>query len=86
VDLAGDGAAALEAADPVLMDWPMPGMDGLETTRRMKTIWPPDRQVPVLALTAKAMEGDRAACLEAGMSDYLTKPLQMSALATALER
>ena len=91
VDLAEDGARAIEAAmnadfDLVLMDWQMPGMDGLETTRRLKALWPAERQVPVVALTANAMEGDRATCLEAGMSDYLTKPLQMSALAGALER
>lgn len=91
VDIAEDGPRALEAAargsfDLVLMDWQMPGMDGLETTRRMKAIWRPDRQVPVVALTANAMEGDRALCLQAGMSDYLTKPLQMSTLEAALER
>jgi CheY-like chemotaxis protein len=91
VDLAEDGSQALQAAtygsfDLILMDWQMPGMDGLETTRRLKALWPAERQVPVVALTANAMEGDRAACLDAGMSDYLTKPLQMSALAEALER
>ena len=91
VHIAEDGPRALEVAargsfDLVLMDWQMPGMDGLETTRRMKAIWPPERQVPVVALTANAMEGDRALCLEAGMSDYLTKPLQMSTLESALER
>ena len=91
VEVAEDGAQGLEAAirgrfDLVLMDWQMPGMDGLETTRRLKAQWPPGRQVPVVALTANAMEGDRAACLDAGMCDYLTKPLRMSALAGILER
>ena len=91
VRLAEDGITALEVAtreafDLVLMDWQMPGMDGLETTRRMKALWPAEQQVPVVALTASAMEGDRAACLDAGMCDYLTKPLQMSTLAAALER
>ena len=91
VELAEDGFQGLEAAargrfDLVLMDWQMPGIDGLETTRRMKAAWPPDRQVPIVAVTANAMEGDRDACLEAGMCDYLTKPLRMSALAAALER
>jgi signal transduction histidine kinase/ActR/RegA family two-component response regulator len=91
VELAEDGPGALAAAargsfDLILMDWQMPGMDGLETTRRLKALWPPQRQVPVVALTANAMDGDRARCLEAGMSDYLTKPLQMSTLAAALER
>jgi CheY-like chemotaxis protein len=91
VKLAEDGAQALEVAagqefDLVLMDWQMPGMDGLETTRRLKRLWSADRQVPVVALTASAMEGDRVACLEAGMSDYLTKPLGMAELAGVLER
>jgi signal transduction histidine kinase/ActR/RegA family two-component response regulator len=91
VSMTEDGAEAIQVAerqefDLVLMDWQLPGIDGLETTRRLKQLWPADRQVPVVALTASAMEGDRAACLEAGMSDYLTKPLRMSALADVLER
>jgi CheY-like chemotaxis protein len=91
VSLAEDGAQALDAAgrlefDLVLMDWQMPGMDGLETTRRLKQLWSPDRQVPVVALTASAMEGDRAACLDAGMSDYLTKPLRIAELSSVLDR
>jgi CheY-like chemotaxis protein len=68
------------------MDWQMPGMDGLETTRRLRAMWRAEQQIPVVALTANAMEGDRAACLNAGMSDYLTKPVQMSDLAAVLER
>ncbi len=91
VGLAADGNEALdvaqrEAFDLILMDWHMPGIDGLETTRRLKAAWPPERQVPVVALTANAMEGDRATCLEAGMCDYLTKPLNITTLAQALER
>ena len=91
VELASDGYMALQVAakdtfDLVLMDWQMPGMDGLETTRRLKEMWPAERQTPIVALTANAMEGDRAACLKAGMSDYLTKPIQMASLANALEK
>jgi signal transduction histidine kinase/CheY-like chemotaxis protein len=91
VVVAENGAAALAVAahqsfDMVLMDWQMPVMDGLETTRRLRELWAAGRQVPVIALTANAMEGDRAACLNAGMSDFLTKPIQMSTLAAALER
>ena len=91
VSLAEDGAKALEMAaqqefDLVLMDWQMPGMDGLETTRCLHRLWPADRRAPVIALTAAAMEGDREACLEAGMSDYLTKPLRMAELTEVLDR
>ncbi len=91
VTLAESGAEALEVAarakfDLVLMDCQMPEMDGMETTRRLQAIWAPDRQVPIVALTANAMQGDRAACLAAGMSDYLTKPIEMAALEAALDR
>ena len=89
VAVAESGAEALELAahlrfDLVLMDWKMPDMDGLETTRRMKSLWPAGQQVPIVALTANAMEGDRQKGIEAGMSDYLTKPLQMARLADVL--
>ncbi len=91
VGLAADGTEALEVAvrepfDLILMDWHMPGMDGLETTRQLKSVWAPGREVPVVALTANAMEGDRSTCLDAGMSDYLTKPIDIGALAATLER
>jgi len=91
VTLAEDGMDALSVArreefDLVLMDWQMPGIDGLETTRRLKKFWPEDRQIPVVAVTASAMEGDRARCLQAGMSDYLTKPVRMHALAEVVNR
>jgi CheY-like chemotaxis protein len=91
VTLTESGAEALEAAsrkrfDMVLMDCQMPGMDGLETSRRLQAMWPPDERVPIVALTANAMESDRAACFAAGMSDYLTKPVEVAALAAALNR
>ena len=87
VTVAENGSQASQGSfDFVLMDWQMPGMDGLETTRRLRAMWRAEQQIPVVALTANAMEGDRAACLNAGMSDYLTKPVQMSDLAAVLER
>jgi signal transduction histidine kinase len=91
VSVAEDGAQALEIAaretfDLVLMDWQLPDIDGLETTRRLKAQWPANRQVPVVALTAHAMDSHRAACIEAGMCDYMTKPVQMSGLADVVSR
>ncbi len=91
VEIAGDGHEALRKAnspsyDLILMDWRLPGMDGLETTRRLRALWGPDQKIPIVALTANAMQGDRDQCLQAGMSDYLAKPIQMASLAAVLER
>jgi CheY-like chemotaxis protein len=74
--------------DVVLMDWQMPGMDGLEVTRRMRLgdagAW--GRQVPVVALTANAFIEDRDACLAVGMDDFLSKPVVVPELLATLRR
>jgi signal transduction histidine kinase/DNA-binding response OmpR family regulator len=80
--------AALERQpfDVVLLDVHMPEMDGLEAARHICARWPRDRRPRLVALTANAMDGDREACLEAGMDDYVTKPVRMETLAAALGR
>ena len=90
-DVARNGVealAALEKAayDAVLMDVEMPEMDGLEATRRIRERWHGTRGPRIIAMTAKAMQGDREACLAAGMDDYLTKPIRVEELERALAR
>jgi CheY-like chemotaxis protein/HPt (histidine-containing phosphotransfer) domain-containing protein len=91
--IAGDGHQALAAVageepfDVVLMDCEMPGMDGFEATAAIRTR---ERdglpRLPIIALTAGAVEGDREKCLAAGMDDYLSKPFSLQQIEQALRR
>jgi signal transduction histidine kinase/DNA-binding response OmpR family regulator len=91
VQVANNGAEAVDAVfrqsfDCVLMDIQMPVMSGLEATRTLRGMeMSLGRRVPIVAMTAHALTGDREACLEAGMDDYVAKPIQVHALAAALE-
>jgi CheY-like chemotaxis protein len=69
--------------DGILMDIMMPGMDGFEAMREIRRI-AKFRSVPIIAVTAKAMKGDRQKCIEAGASDYITKPVDTEQLLSLL--
>ena len=92
MDAVENGAQALEKVQSnqynvVLMDVQMPEMDGLEATQKIRE-WEKEtgKHIPIIAMTAHAMQGDRERCLEAGMDDYVTKPLEPKVFFSALER
>jgi PAS domain S-box-containing protein len=91
-DVAADGNEVLEALrrqryDIILMDVQMPEMDGLDASRQVRALWPNAPERPwIIALTANAMQGDREACLSAGMDDYISKPIKTEELTAAMER
>ena len=88
-----DGNEAVKALelipyDLVLMDVQMPKMDGFEATRSIRDLESKvkNHNVPIVAITANAMRGDREQCLKAGMNDYISKPVTAQALADVLEK
>jgi CheY-like chemotaxis protein len=90
-DIAMNGVEVLEllrlnAYDVILMDLQMPKMDGLEATRRILQEFPEHRCPTIIAMTANALEGDKQDCLDAGMHDYVTKPVKVEQLAMALSQ
>ena len=90
-DVAGTGGEAVTMIgrghyDAVLMDCQMPEMDGYEASRQIRHNERGGRHVPIIAMTADALEGERDRCLEAGMDDYITKPVKLHVVAAVLER
>ena len=91
VQVAANGKLALEAVqndryDVILMDIQMPEMDGIEATRQIRQLEGPAAKTPIIAMTANAMKGDDQICLDAGMDDYLAKPVDRHKLYDLVEK
>ena len=89
-DVANNGLEAIDRVerdiyDVVLMDVQMPEMDGLDATRHIAKTQNAENRPKIIAMTANAMQGDREMCLEAGMDDYVTKPIRVDRLVEALK-
>jgi CheY-like chemotaxis protein/HPt (histidine-containing phosphotransfer) domain-containing protein len=90
-DVANNGIEVLSALeqkayDVIFLDVQMPEMDGLEATRQICQRWPREKRPCLIAMTGNALMGDREKCLEAGMDDYISKPVRIAELQSALER
>jgi len=90
-DVVGNGLEVLDALqrqsyDVVLMDVQMPEMDGLEATKKIRTMRPTDAAPYIIAMTANAMQDDEEICLTAGMNEYLSKPIRLADLKSTLDR
>jgi len=91
VEIVEDGVKAVEAVengdyDIVLMDVQMPRMDGVEATQSIRALDSDKRSIPIIAVTANAMVGDRDSYLAAGMDDYVSKPIDSKVLVATIER
>jgi two-component system sensor histidine kinase/response regulator len=91
VEFATDGKKAVDMVaanryDLVFMDCQMPVMDGYQATEQIRRTEPPDRHVVIVAMTANAMQSDRQRCLDAGMDDYVSKPINKSEIVAVLKR
>lgn len=91
VDVAEDGNEALALYkegnyDLIFMDVQMPGVDGYEVTRQIRTLEGNTKHTPIIAVTANALVGDKEKCLEAGMDNYISKPIKGSDLEMMLEK
>ena len=91
VEFATDGKKAVEMVaanryDLVFMDCQMPVMDGYQATEQIRRTEPPDRHAVIVAMTANAMQTDRERCLESGMDDYVSKPINKSEIVAVLKR
>jgi CheY-like chemotaxis protein len=91
VDIVSDGAEAVAAATTtryraILMDCQMPVMDGYQATAQIRSLHRESSRTPILAVTASAMKSDLQRCLDAGMDDYLSKPVRLKALAAVMAR
>jgi two-component system sensor histidine kinase/response regulator len=91
VDVAANGRLALEMCrrrsyDAIFMDCHMPELDGYEATAEIRRQEEPGRHMPIIAMTADVLDGDRARCLAAGMDDYVAKPIDPEALNDAIAR
>lgn len=91
VDVVDDGDKGVEAVtngeyDVVLMDIQMPRMDGMKATQHIRSLKNEKNRIPIIAVTAHAMMGDRDTYLAAGMDDYIAKPIRSNLLYDAIER